>query len=118
MAKFLGNVKVKVNGQLVKTVGDSVELGMGGYARESNMADDTFNFNEKPASSKLSFSILHTNKTDVKALNELESGTVEVITDIGKSYTQTSATRMGDPITSSSSDGTIKVEIEGDPIVP
>lgn len=108
---------IKVNGKLVKTVPDSVELTFGGPMRQSVMADNTFNFNEKPAPSKLTFKMLVTSKTEEKVINELEGGTVEILTDIpGKEWTQTSATRMGDPVTVSSSDGQITVETEGDPI--
>jgi hypothetical protein len=119
MSKFLGNAMVKINGKLVKTVPDSVELDFGGFQRESVMADNTFNFHEKPAPSKLSFKILVTSKTDVKVINELEAGTIEILTDIpGKEWTQTGATRMGDPIKIMSGDGQATVETEGDPIVP
>lgn len=117
MSKFLGNAMVKINGKLVKTVPDSVELNFGGFMRESVMADNTFNFHEKPAPAKLTFKALVTSKTEEKVINELESGTIEVLTDIpGKSWTLTSATRMGDPVSVSSGDGQFTVEIEGDPI--
>jgi Phage tail tube protein len=119
MSKFLGNAMIKINGKLVKTVPDSVELNFGGPMRQSVMADNTFNFNEKPAPSKLTFKVLVTSKTDVKVINELESGTVEILTDIpGKEWTQTGATRMGDPVSLSSGDGQMTIETEGDPIVP
>jgi len=119
MSKFLGNAMVKVNGKLVKTVPESVELEFGGFERASMMADNTFNFHEKPIPSKLSFKIIVTSKTDVKTINELDGGTVEVITDVpGKTWTQTAATRMGPPVKISSGDGQMTVETEGDPIVP
>jgi hypothetical protein len=117
MSKYLGNAMVKVNGKLVKTVPDSVELEFGGFERASMMADNTFNFHEKPMPSKLTFKALITSKTEEKVINELEGGTVEVITDIpGKSWTQTSATRMGPPVKVTSGDGQMTIETEGDPI--
>jgi hypothetical protein len=110
---------IKINGKLVKTVPDSVELNFGGPVRQSVMADNTFNFNEKPAPSKLTFKVLVTSKTDVKVINELENATVEILTDIpGKQWTQTGSTRMGDPVSLSSGDGQMTIETEGDPIVP
>lgn len=116
MAKFLGTAKIKINGGLVKTVPGSVELEYGGKTRESVMADGQFNFNEKDVPTKLSFKMLHTSKTQMKKVNELADGMVEVETDIGKTYTITSAARMGDPIKTKDSDGQVDVSIEGDPI--
>ena len=93
MSKFLGNAMVKVNGKLVKTVPDSVEVEFGGFERSEMMADNTFNYQEKPIASKVTFKCIVTSKTDVKVINELAEGTVEVITDIpGKTWTQTAAT--------------------------
>jgi len=119
MSKFLGNAMVKINGKLIKTVPDSVEIEFGGFERSEMMADNTFNYNEKPVASKVSLKCIVTSKTDVKVINELAEGTVEVITDIpGKTWTQTAATRMGSPVSITSSDGQLKVEFMGDPIVP
>lgn len=117
MAKFLGNVTIKVDGVSVKTVPDSVEVEFGGMTRKSQMADNTFNYSETPAPSKVTFKILHTQKTGIKALNELADGLIEICTDLGgKIYKQTSATRMGAPIKTESGSGQITVETEGDPI--
>jgi len=119
MAKFLGNVKIKIDGQLVKTVPDSVEVDFGGYARADQMADDTFNYNAKPIASMLEFEGLVTTDTSISALNDLEQGTVEVITDLpGITYKMTNATRMGDAIKVSSSSGRFRMQVKGDPIVP
>ena len=43
MAQYLGNCRVKVNGDLCKTVPGSVVLNFGGKTRTSTMADGTYN---------------------------------------------------------------------------
>lgn len=116
MSQFLGTAKVKVNGQYVKTVPDTVVLVFGGKTVTGQMADDTFNSSQKPAASNLKFSLLLTAKTPLKMLNELQDGQVEIETDIGPTYLMTSATRMGDPISVSSAEGQVTVEFGGDPI--
>lgn len=119
MAKFLGNVKVKIDGELVKTVSDSVELDFGGFERADQMADDTFNYSEKPIASMLEFEGLVTTETSISKLNGLTAGTVEIITDLaGVTYKMTNATRMGEAVKVSSSTGRFRMQIKGDPIVP
>lgn len=118
MSKYVGTAMVKINGQLVKTVPKSVELNFGGATRTTTMADNTMNFSEEPTPSKLTFKALVTSQTDEKMINDLVNGTVEIIADVGKSWTMTSALRSGDPVSMSSNDGQLSVEISGDPIVP
>lgn len=119
MAKVLGNVMIKINSDLCKTVGDSVEFDPGGFERKRMMADNQFHYNEAPIPSKLSCKFLFDEKSKLKTMNELAGGTIQIITDTGGlEYTMSNATRMGEPCKVSSSDGTISFEAEGDPIVP
>lgn len=117
--KVLGTCIVKVDGQLFKTVPDSVELMFGGFSRTAEVADNTVNHRDGPlVPSKMTCEFLHTEKTDIKKLNDLVGGLVEVVTDIGGgiTYTIPNATRTGDPISMSSSNGRIKFQVEGDPV--
>ena len=116
MAQYLGNCRVKVNGDLCKTVPGSVVLNFGGKTRTSTMADGTYNFAEKDAPATLEAKFLHTDKTQIKKLNALAGGTVEIETDFGTVYAITSATRSGEPLSSNDSDGQITFRCEGDPI--
>lgn len=118
MATYLGSAKVKVNGQLVKTLPDSVEVDFGGDQVTDQMADDQYNSSSKPMNSIVTFKILLTPKTPLKLINGLKEGQVEVICDIGVTYLQTRATRSGAPIKATSADGTVTVQTSGDPIDP
>lgn len=117
--KILGTVIVKVNGQNYKTVPDSVEISFGGFARTAEVADNTVNHRDGAlVPSKLTCEFLHTEKTDIAALNDLIGGLVEAVTDIGGgiTYSIPNATRTGDPVSTSSSNGRIKFQCEGDPV--
>jgi hypothetical protein len=116
MSKVLGNALIKVDGDLCKTIGDSVEFDPGGYEREEVMADNQFHYKEKPRGSRLSCKFAGSEKTKLKNLTDLADGQIEIIMDTGVSYTMTNATRMGEPPKVSSGDGTIAFEAMGDPI--
>jgi hypothetical protein len=117
MAKVLGNVKLKINSKLVKTVPDSVELMVGGYQVTAEIADDTVNQrNSKLMPASVKFEGLVTVDFDMKTLNELTGATVEIISDVaGQNYVITEAFRSGDPVTVSSSSGRFSMLIEGNP---
>ncbi len=115
--KVFGSSIVKIDGALFKTVPDSVELMFGGRNRTAEVADDTVNHRDGPlVPSRLTCEFLHTEKTDIAKLNDLVGGVIEIITDIGTTYTMPNATRTGDPIMTSSSNGRIRFQAEGDPI--
>lgn len=115
--KILGVCTIKVDGALYKTVADSVELMIGGRARKSVVGDETVNYQDGPlVPSKLTCEFLHTNKSDLKKLNDFVEGMLEIETDIGVTYTMPNASRTGDPVSTSSSSGRIKFQAEGDPV--
>ena len=117
MAKTMGpGTIVKINGQKVNTVQGSVEVEFGGLERTEKMADNQFNYMETATPSKVTFKALVTPKTPMKLLNELADGQLEIITDIGVTHLQTSATRMGPPIKMTTTDGELSVEVGGDAI--
>lgn len=116
MSKVLGNGFVKIDGDLCKTIGDSIEFDPGGFEREEVMADNQFHYKEKPRGSRLSVKFAGSEKSKLKKMNDLAGGQIEIILDTGVSYTMTNATRMGEPPKVSSGDGTISFEAMGDPI--
>jgi hypothetical protein len=113
MAKFTGSGKVKVNGQLCKTVPDSIEVMVGGKQRNAQMADDTFNWSEKPVAATVKCKFLLTDKFPMKTVNDLNEGLLEVELDIGKSFDLTEACRLGDPLGFTTSDGQVSAEFGG-----
>lgn len=116
--KIMGNVLLKIDGQLVKTIPGSVEIEFGGFEREEVMADGQFHYRETPIASRVTAKLAVTEKTDIRKINNLAEGMVEVVTDIGGglTWTQSSATRMGEPVKASSSDGQMDFMSAGDPI--
>jgi hypothetical protein len=117
--KILGSCVVKVDGQTYLTVPDSVELGIGGYNRTVETADNSIHYRNGPlVASSLGCEFLHSANTDLKKLNDLVEGLVEIITDVGNgiTYTIPNATRTGDPISTSSSNGRIRFQCNGDPV--
>ncbi len=117
--KIMGNVFVKLDGQLMKCVPDSVTLNFGGYPRESKSADGSILFQDKPVmASKLVCKFYVTKATSVDKINNIENGMAEVITDIGGgiTYAIVGATRTGDPVEINSGDGTASFQCEGEPI--
>jgi hypothetical protein len=117
MAKVRGNVKLKINSKLVKTVPDSVDLSVGGYQVTAEVADDSINQrNAKLMPASVKFEGLVTAGFTMKILNELTGATVEIISDVpGQSYLIVDAFRSGDPVTISSSNGRFSMLIEGNP---
>lgn len=113
MSKAIGSAKCKVKGQYCKTVPDSVELNYGGEERTAVIADDTFNYRSVPVPANLKVKFLHIEKTKVKMLNDLEEDVIEIEFDNGVTYTLEQATRIGSPLTTSSSDGQIAAEFSG-----
>jgi hypothetical protein len=117
MSKFVGSAKIKVNGQLVKTVPDSVTVIFGGPTRQSQMADDTYNYSETTTPASVEYEGLVTPKTKIKTLGQVEEGVVEIIPNNGAGpWTLTSATNIN-PIEVSTSTGRFKQRFEGDPII-
>ena len=117
--KILGTCIVKVDGAQFKTVPDSVELSIGGFNRVVETADNEIHYrNGALVASKVTCEFLHNEKTDLKKLNDLEEGMVEIVTDMGNgiTYTIPKASRTGEPITTSSSNGRIKFQAEGSPV--
>ena len=115
--KVFGSSIVVVDGKRYNTVPDSVELGFGGRNREAVVADDQVHHRDGPlVPSMLTCEFLHTASLDIKALNDLVGGMVEVITDIGVTYTIPNATRTGDPIGTSSSNGRIRFQCQGNEV--
>lgn len=117
MAKVLGNIIIRIDGEACLTVGDSVEFDPGGFTREEKMADNKVNYSEKPRGSRVSCKFLYSERTKLKKINGLTEGQIEICTDTGAIvHTMDNATRFGEPCKVSSGDGTIAFEAMGDPI--
>lgn len=113
MAKQVGSAKVKVNGMLLGTVPNTVEVMEGGAQREPVIADGIFHYKETPVPGSVKAEFLLTDKFPFKTVNELTDGLVEVEYDNGTRLELTGAMRNGDPISSSTSDGRVKAEFSG-----
>jgi hypothetical protein len=86
---------------------------------EVDGGDETVNYQDGPlVPSKLTCEFLHTEKTDIKKLNDLVEGMIEIETDIGITYTMPNASRTGEPIGTVSGSGRIKFQAEGDEVPP
>lgn len=115
--KVIGNVKVKVNSKLVKTVPGTVEYDAGGEERTGQIADDTFHYQAMPTPTTVDWEGVVTDNFDMKALNELQGGTVEILSDVpGQSRSLQNATRVGPPIKVTSGNGRYKVQVQGEPM--
>lgn len=115
--KVLGSCYLKIDGQLYKTVPDSVEITFGGREVTAMPADETIVFQEGPlVPSMIAAEFLLTEKFDVKKINELSGATIEVITNIGVSYVMPKASRTGAPISAASGTGRVRAQFQGDPI--
>lgn len=115
--KVAGNYKVKINGQLFKTVPDSVTLGFGGHEVFAEAADDTICYREGPLMpSSLECEFLHTAATDIAFLNNLKDALIEIETNLGLTYSMPNARRTGPPIRTASSNGRISFQASGDEV--
>ncbi len=116
--KILGVCIVKIDGAKFKTVPGTTTLGFGGRMRTTEVADDTIQYKEGalfPAYMECEFQ--HTAGTDITKLNDLLGGLVEIETDLpGITYTIPNATRVGEPISTTDSNGHIRFRVEGDPV--
>lgn len=117
MSKFVGSGKVKINGQLCKTVPDSIELMFGGHERTAESADDTVCTKDGPlVPSMLNCEFLHTKALDIKMLNDLEGATIEIEFNNGITYVMPNASRTGPPIKTSSANGRVPFQAQGDEV--
>jgi hypothetical protein len=113
MAKHVGSAKIKLNGMLLGTVPNTVEVMEGGKQRTAQIADGIFHTNETDVPGSIKAEFLHTAAFSFKTVNELTDGLIEVEYDIGTRLEMTGATRIGDPISSTTSDGRVKAEFSG-----
>lgn len=116
--KILGVCIVKIDGAKYRTVPGTTTIGFGGRNRTTEVADETIQYKDGPLMPAfVETEFQHTAGTDIRKLNDLVGGLVEVETDLENiTYTIPNATRVGEPIQASDSNGHIKWRAEGDPV--
>lgn len=116
--KILGACIVKISGQKFNTVPDSVELDFGGYEVTAETADDEIHFRNGPkVAAMVKCEFLHKASTDIKFLNEVDDKLIEIeCLDLGLTYSIPKGTRTGPPIGTSSANGHIKWQAQGNPV--
>lgn len=115
--KILGVCIVKIDGAKYRTVPGTTTIGFGGRSRSTEVADETIQYKDGPLMAAfVETEFQHTAGTDITKLNNCVGALVEIETDINVTYTIPNATRVGEPIQSTDSNGHIKWRAEGDPV--
>lgn len=114
MSKIMGRAQIKVNGQMLDTVGGST-LDIGGVDRETVNGDNkVLGFQEKPKPSKLECEIVVKAGTSAAEVGRWDNITTTTESDTGQTWVQSGAWVTTTP-TVTTADGKMKITIEGPP---
>jgi hypothetical protein len=113
MGQVTGIVKIKINGQLIRSM-EGAKLNTGGIERTDVVGFALYGHSEKVVPAEISCTIAHMADTDILALNQLTGAVVNFETDTGVVFVVADAFTTK-PVELTGGKGEVTLEMKGEP---